>query len=135
MGKDKQSLKELGARDIILRSNVEIICTTDDPIDTLEYHLKLKEDKDFNVKVYPTFRPDKGVNIERETFIPWVEKLGEVYGKKIENYDEFLDALRSRAEFFNSVGCRISDHAIDDMVFADASFDEVDNIFKKSFSG
>jgi len=133
--KANKVLEELGARDIILKSNVEVICTTDDPVDTLEYHLKLKDDKNFNVKVYPTFRPDKGVNIERETFIPWVEKLGEVYGKKIESYDEFLDALKSRAEFFHSVGCRASDHAIDNMVFAEASFDEVANIFKKALAG
>jgi len=125
-------LSTLSARDIILKSNVEVICTTDDPVDSLEYHIKLKEDTKFNVKVYPTFRPDKGLNIERETFIPWVEKLGEVCSTKITDYDEFLQAIRSRAEFFHSVGCRVSDHALDDLVYLDASKDEVAKIFKKA---
>ncbi|PRR76482.1 glucuronate isomerase [Clostridium thermopalmarium] len=124
-----------GARDLIKKSNVKALCTTDDPVDSLEYHIKLKEDKDFDVTVLPTLRPDKGLNIERETFIPWVEKLGEVCGKKITNYDELLEALESRVKFFHEVGCRISDHGLDSIAYAEASKEEVNDIFVKALKG
>lgn len=124
-----------GARDIIKRSNVEVICTTDDPADTLEYHLKLKEDQSFDVKVYPTFRPDKGVNIDKETFLPWIENLSKVWGNDIKTYDDLLNAFKDRAEFFHSVGCRFSDHAIDDLLFGKTTKEEVEIIFSKALNG
>lgn len=124
-----------GARDLIKKSNVEIICTTDDPVDSLEYHLKLKECKDFDVKVLPAFRPDKGININKQTFIPWIEKLGQVYGKAINSYDEFIEALKSRIDFFHSVGCRVSDHALDSVVYAEGSKEEIGKIFLKALKG
>jgi glucuronate isomerase len=124
-----------GARDLIKKSNVKALCTTDDPVDSLEYHIKLKEDKDFDVKVLPAFRPDKGINIEKETFLPWVEKLAEVSEKKITNYDEFLEALKSRVAFFHEVGCRISDHGLDSVVYIEASKEEVNEIFVKALKG
>ena len=65
-------------RDLITKSNVEFICTTDDPIDTLEYHIKLKEDESFNVKVLPTFRPDKGMEINSDGFVSWVKNLEKI---------------------------------------------------------
>lgn len=124
-----------GARDLIKKSNVEIICTTDDPVDSLEYHLKLKECKDFDVKVLPAFRPDKGVNINKQTFVPWIEKLGQVSGKAINSYDEFIEALKGRINFFHSVGCRVSDHALDSVVYAEGSKEEVGKIFLKALKG
>lgn len=123
------------ARDLIKKSNVKIICTTDDPVDSLEYHLKLRECKDFDVKVLPAFRPDKAVKIDEETFIPWVKKLEEVSKKKINSFDEYLDALKARLEFFNSVGCRVSDNAIDSVVYKEASKDEVEKVFFKALKG
>lgn len=123
------------ARDLIKKSNVKIICTTDDPIDSLEYHLKIKEDKSFDVKVLPAFRPDKGIRINKDTFVPWVKSLGEVCEKEITNYDEFLTALESRVDFFHSVGCRVSDHALDSITYAEASKEEVAAIFAKAMSG
>lgn len=123
------------ARDLIKKSNVKIICTTDDPVDSLEYHLKLKECKDFDVKVLPAFRPDKAIKIDEETFIPWVKKLEEVSEKKINTFDEYLDALKGRLEFFNSVGCKVSDHALDTVGYKEASKDEVENVFLKALKG
>lgn len=123
-------------RDLIKKSNVEAIGTTDDPTDTLEYHIKLKEDKDFDVKVLPTFRPDNAMEINAAGFISWVKKLEDASGIKINNYDEFLKALESRVEFFHSVGCRISDHGMNNTVlFAEVSKEEAMDIFKKGMEG
>jgi glucuronate isomerase len=127
--------KGFGARDLIKKSNVKVVCTTDDPTDSLEYHLKLKEDKDFEVKVLPAFRPDKGIEINRATFRPWIEKLGQVSNISINNYSEFLKALESRVRFFHSVGCRVSDHALDSVVYAEASKEEIADIFEKALKG
>ena len=123
-------------RDLIIKSNVETICTTDDPIDTLEYHIKIKEDNSFNVNVLPTLRPDKGIEINLDGFVQWVKDLEEVSKITINNYDEFLQALDSRIKFFHSVGCRIADHGIDGVVvYADASKEEAASIFEKALEG
>ncbi|MFV9568895.1 glucuronate isomerase, partial [Thermoanaerobacter mathranii] len=123
---------DFNVRNIIKKSNVKIIITTDDPTDSLEYHIKLKEQNEFDVKVLPAFRPDKGLGIEKEDFIPWLKKLEEVTGKEIDNYDDFLQALEKRIEFFHTVGCRISDHALDYVFYQKASKQEVEKIFKKA---
>ncbi len=123
-------------RDLIIKSNVETICTTDDPIDTLEYHIKIKEDASFNVNVLPTLRPDKGIEINLDGFVSWVKDLEKVSEVSINNYDEFLKALDSRIRFFHSVGCRIADHGIDGVVvYADSSKEEAEAIFAKALEG
>ena len=127
--------EDFRARDLIKKSNVKALCTTDDPVDSLEYHIKLKEDKHFDVKVLPAFRPDKALRINKETFVPWVNTLGEVTGKEIKSYDDLLNALRERVEFFHSVGCRISDHALDIVFYKEASHEELSEIFIKGLKG
>ncbi|NSB13205.1 glucuronate isomerase [Clostridium beijerinckii] len=123
-------------RDLIIKSNVETICTTDDPIDTLEYHIKIKEDASFNVNVLPTLRPDRGIEINLDGFVSWVKDLEKVSEISINNYDEFLKALDSRIRFFHSVGCRIADHGIDGVVvYADSSKEEAEAIFAKALEG
>lgn len=124
-----------GARDLIKKSNVKAICTTDDPTDSLEYHIKLKEDSEFDVKVLPTFRPDNGVEINKAGFKYWVEKLGQVVGKAINSFDEFLGALETRVEFFHSVGCRLSDHGLGGVTYMEASKEELAEIFAKALKG
>lgn len=124
-----------GARDLIKKSNVKAICTTDDPTDSLEYHIKLKEDNEFNVNVLPTFRPDNGVEINKEGFKAWVQKLGQVTGKEINSYDEFLEALELRVKFFHKAGCRISDHGLSSVTYAEASKEELAQIFAKALKG
>jgi glucuronate isomerase len=124
-----------GARDLIKKSNVKALCTTDDPIDSLEYHIKLKKDTGFGVKVLPAFRPDKGLQINKDSFIPWVKKLEEVSKINVKSYDEFLKALESRVRFFNEVGCRISDHALDSISYMEASKEELAAIFEKALKG
>ncbi|MEO2076805.1 MAG: glucuronate isomerase [Bacillus sp. (in: firmicutes)] len=124
-----------GARDFIKKSNVQVVCTTDDPVDSLEYHQLLKEDTDFDVKVLPSFRPDKGLEINRDGYLEWVAKLQEVSGQTIQTFDEFLQALESRVRFFHSVGGRVSDHAIDTMMYAEATKEEAAEIFQQALAG
>ncbi len=124
-----------GARDLIKKSNVEVVCTTDDPIDNLEYHLKLKQDGDFDVQVLPSFRPDKGLEINRDGYREWVQKLQEVSGMEITAYEQFLQALEARVRFFHSVGGRVSDHAIDTMMFAETTKEEAAAIFAEALKG
>ncbi|MFS0634719.1 glucuronate isomerase [Mesobacillus foraminis] len=124
-----------GARDLIRKSRVEVVCTTDDPIDSLEYHQKLKEDASFDVKVLPSFRPDKGLEINREGFPQWVEKLSAAAETNIAEYDDFLGALKKRIEFFHSLGGRVSDHAIDTMMYEEATKEEAAAIFAKGVKG
>ena len=110
---------EYRAKELIKRSNVEIICTTDDPIDTLEYHKALQG---FSTKVLPTFRPDKAVEIGKETFIPYIEAVG------VKSYDELVAWIKARIAYFNEYGCRLSDHALEYVPFAEgdakAAFDK-----------
>lgn len=123
-------------RDLIRKSNVEIICTTDDPIDTLEYHMKLKEDSSFDVKVLPTFRPDRGIEIKADGFLSWIKSLEDISQIKICNYDGFLEALETRINFFHSVGCRIADHGLDGtVVYSETSKEEAAAIFEKVLDG
>ncbi len=124
-----------GARDLIKKSNVKMLCTTDDPTDSLEYHIKLKEDTEFDVKVLPALRPDKGFQINANDFTLWIKKLEKAYEKDIKNYDEFLKALESRVRFFHSVGCRIADHGFNSLIYVQASKEEVENIFMKALKG
>ncbi len=116
---------EYSARNLIKNSNVEVVCTTDDPIDTLEYHDQIKE-SGFSVKVLPAFRPDKAVNIHKETFLPYIEKTG------VKTYEELKAWLLARIDFFHEKGCRLSDHGLDFVPYkmGDASF-----IFDKALKG
>ena len=95
---------EFRAQELIKRSNVEVICTTDDPADTLEYHKALQG---FSTKILPTFRPDKAVEIGKDTFVPYINSVG------ITTYGELVAWIKDRIAFFNSYGCRLSDHALE----------------------
>lgn len=123
------------ARRLIQRSNVTVVCTTDDPADSLEYHVALTKDPSFNVKVLPTFRPDKSFNIEKAGFAEWIEKLSTVTGKSITTLDELLAALDERLDFFHSIGGRISDHGLDPLVFEPVTGQEAALIFEKGLKG
>ncbi|MBR2381509.1 MAG: glucuronate isomerase [Clostridia bacterium] len=99
---------EFSAQNLIKRSNVAIICTTDDPLDTLEYHEQLKN---FETKILPTFRPDKAVEIGKETFVPYIEQTG------VKTYSELVLWMRARIQYFHEHGCRLSDHALEYVPF------------------
>ncbi len=127
---------QMRAKDLITSSNVKVVCTTDDPADSLEYHKQIAEDADFTTKVYPAFRPDKAVNIDKNGFKEYItEKLCVAYGSKIENIDELCQCFVNRLDFFESLGCKTSDHGIDYVPFAVCDKKTADKIFKKAMKG
>ncbi len=113
----KLSQPELSVRGIIKKSNVALIGTTDDPIDSLEWHKKLMEDDSFSTIVAPTFRPDKALNIEKADWKAYIATLSQVSGVKITDVESLKVALAKRIDHFDSCGCRASDHGLDYMVF------------------
>lgn len=123
------------ARNLISRSNVKALCTTDDPADSLEYHLDLAKDNTFSVKVMPAFRPDKSININKDGFVEYIGKLGNAAGKNIASLSDLLDVLRQRVEFFHEVGCRVCDHAMDPIVYELGTEEEVSAAFSKALQG
>jgi glucuronate isomerase len=116
-------------------SNVDTLCTTDDPVDDLRYHKALAEDASFKVKVYPAFRPDKVVNVDWDTYVPYVKTLSGVVGYEIKDLYDLEKALAERVEFFHEAGCRISDHALDVVMYESASKEEVNEITIKALKG
>jgi glucuronate isomerase len=103
---------DFSVRNLLLKMNVKLVCSTDDPIDSLIHHKKLKEDG-YKVKVIPTFRPDKAIAIENPTsYISYISKLSDISGIEIKNFSSLIEALDVRHKFFHSMGCRIADHGI-----------------------
>ncbi|MCU0472630.1 MAG: glucuronate isomerase [Bacteroidales bacterium] len=126
--------KEFSIRSMMKKMKVEVVCTTDDPADNLEYHLKLKGA--FEITVLPTFRPDNVVKIEDQTrFKAYIEKLGKTCITEIKNFSNLIEALDSRHKFFHETGGRLSDHGLDRFYFAQFTAAEVDKIFRKLLSG
>ncbi|HEX7712896.1 MAG TPA: glucuronate isomerase [Bacillota bacterium] len=123
-------------RGLMEHFNVKIVCTTDDPTDSLEYHKALAADSNFGVKVLPAFRPDKAMAVESpELFNAWVGRLEKASAMSIHNYREFLEALRKRHQFFHEMGCRLSDHALEAPYAADYTETEIETIFQKVRGG
>ena len=122
-------------RNLIRQSNVETICTTDDPVDTLEWHKKIAEDETFEVKVLPAWRPDKAMNLEKPEYLDYLAKLAEVSGVKIDTFASLCEALKVRMEFFASMGCCVSDHALEYVMYKPATAEEIEAIFAKRLAG
>lgn len=122
------------AQNIVRKSNVEAICTTDDPIDNLSVHKKLAT-QDLGFKVLPTFRPDKALNIELPGFCDYIKALEGASGIDISGIQSLKDALRTRLNFFIENGCRISDHALGGFTYAECSEAEADAIFTAALGG
>ena len=120
---------------LITRSKVKVICTTDDPIDDLKYHKLLKEVDGFDCKVLPSFRPDKALNANLDGFAEYITKLGAVAGVEIKSYKDVIAALLKRADYFNEVGCRISDQSFDYVPYTVADDDEIEAIFTRAMNG
>ena len=131
----KLQTPEFSARNLMLKYRVETVCTTDDPIDSLEYHLKCKTDG-FEVKVLPTWRPDKAMAVEvPAAFRSYVEQLSAVSGISISNFDDMILALRKRQDFFAEMGCKLSDHGIEEFYAEDYTEAEIKAIFNKVYGG
>ncbi len=124
---------ELSARKIMARSNVELICTTDDPCDSLIYHEQIK-DSGFECKVLPAFRPDNIVDIEKTSFNSYLERLEKVSGKKITTMSDLKDALTSRLDHFESHGCKISDHGMEFIMYKENLSITSDDVLAKKLA-
>lgn len=123
------------ARGLITRSNVETICTTDDPIDDLGYHEKLAADKSFRTTILPAWRPDKAVNIEKPTWPAYIASLGKAAAMEIRSFSDLKAALSKRMDFFDAHGCKLSDHGLDYVSYAPATDEEVERIFADRLAG
>lgn len=119
---------------LIKNSNVKIVCTTDDPADSLEYHALLAQ-ADFGCRVLPGFRPDKALSVEAPGFADYIQTLAKAADMKICSYKDVISALLKRADHFNNCGCRVSDHAFDHMPYAPASEQEIESVFQKAMNG
>ena len=132
---EKLNAPEYSARNLMRHYKVEAVCTTDDPVDTLEHHIKTKNDG-FEIKMLPTWRPDKAMAVESASgFRTYVEQLAEVSGINITNFDDLIAALRKRQDFFHEVGCKLSDHGIEEFYAEDYTEAEIKNIFNKIYGG
>lgn len=128
---EKLTSGNYSCRDIVRMANVDTICTTDDPVDSLEYHQSIKKDG-FEVAVLPAWRPDKAMMVENsETFNDYVDQLGEVANVEIDSFDAFMVALDKRHQFFHDNGCRLSDHGLDTAFAGDYTEEEINAIFDK----
>lgn len=132
---EKLKQPEYSARGMMRRYKVEVVCTTDDPVDSLEYHKQTRE-SGFEIKMLPTWRPDKAMAVEIPAdFRKYVETLAEVSGVSITTFDDMIQALRKRHDFFAENGCRLSDHGIEEFYAEDYTEAEIKAIFNKVYGG
>ena len=129
-----EKLKKLSARKLIKNSNVKVVCTTDDPIDDLKYH-KLLDKENLGFKVYPAWRPDKIVDIEKNTWRDYLSSLEKVSKMDIKSYKDLLKALSKRLTYFSKVNCTVADHGLACVPYYEFTDKEIDNIFKKARKG
>jgi glucuronate isomerase len=131
----KLATKEYSVRNLMLKMNVKVVCTTDDPIDTLEYHKSIKNDG-FAVKVLPTWRPDAAMAVESSVnFNTYMDKLSKAANINISKFTNLIEALHNRHDYFAQQGCKISDHGLETIYAEDFTVSEIDTIFNKIRSG
>ncbi len=122
-------------KNLIRKMNVKVICTTDDPIDSLEYHKTLAE-SDFEVKIKPAFRPDKAMEVaSAANFVAYVKKLEAITNLSVASFEDYLFALQNRHDFFASMGCSVSDHGLEEIYVEDFTGQEIETIFSKVYGG
>lgn len=122
-------------RGLLKKMNVRIVCTTDDPTDDLAYHKQLQHEG-FDIPVYPAFRPDNAMNVsDAAKFVAYTQKLEAASGISISNFNDFLYALQNRHDFFASMGCKVSDHGLEEIYADDFTGVEIEAIFRKVHNG
>lgn len=132
---EKLQSPQFSARNLMRHYKVEAVCTTDDPVDTLEHHIKTKNDG-FEIKMLPTWRPDKAMAVENPAnFVAYVEQLSQISGVNISTFDDMILALRKRQDFFAELGCKLSDHGIEEFYAEDYTEAEIKAIFNKIYGG
>ena len=125
---------EYSIRNLLKMQNVEVLCTTDDPIDDLKWHKKLAEEG-FEIQVLPTFRPGRALDIEKDDFADYIAQLGERTDLEIHSLDDVLQALKKCLAYFIEAGCRVTDHSLESDFFLPASYEEADHIYQKRMRG
>ena len=132
---EKLHTPEYSARGLMRKFNVVAVCTTDDPVDSLEYHRAL-QNEGFEIKVLPTWRPDKAMAVENPvSYKAYVEKLSEASGIRISKYADLIEALQKRHDYFAKAGCKLSDHGIEEFYAENYTQTEINAIFDKVYSG
>jgi len=127
---------EFSCRGLLRQMKVLLLCTTDDPIDSLEAHAQIAADKSFEIQVLPTFRADRALGIENiRAWNEYLDRLGEASGMRVATYEDLVQALRVRHDFFHARGCRISDHGLEMMYAEEYSPSEVEGIFRRAREG
>lgn len=132
---EKLRTPDYSVRNLLRKMNVEVVCTTDDPLDTLEYHQQLATEGTLEIQMRPAFRPDKFILIGNANFATYLQKLGTIVGFEINRYDDLTKALRARADFFASLGCKLSDHGLEQIYAADFTPEAADSILQKALAG
>jgi glucuronate isomerase len=131
----KLQTAEYSVRNLLRKMNVKVLCTTDDPTDSLEHHQKIKTDG-FEIKVLPAYRPDKAMNVDdASSFNAYVDKVGAIAGISVSSYSDYLKALKARHDFFAANGCAVSDHGLEQIYAEDYTDAEIKNSFDKIRSG
>jgi glucuronate isomerase len=131
----KLQTPDYSVRNLLRKMQVKVVCTTDDPVDSLEHHQKLKNDS-FDIKVLPAFRPDKAMQVDHPfSFNSYVSRLEAASNKNITDYTDFLDALKSRHDFFATMGCSVSDHGLEQLYAEEYSEAEIKAAFHRIRSG
>jgi glucuronate isomerase len=126
----------LSAKDLITQSKVEVICTTDDPTDSLEHHAKVATDTDFKAGVFPTWRPDKSLAIQNGTiYLDYIKSLSSASGIEINSFETLIKALENRHDFFHENGCRLSDHGLETVIAEFTTQQECNEIFQRALKG
>ncbi len=133
--REKLQQADMGVRGLIAQSNVAFIGTTDDPIDSLEYHQKLAADPSMKTIVAPSFRPDKAMNIDKAGWKEYIAALSKAANIEIKNINDLYAALADRIAFFDANGCRSSDHGLDHTIYESATEEELNAIMQKGFEG
>ncbi len=156
---EKLNSPEYSTQNLLRKMNVEVVCTTDDPTDNLQFHSQCRDamlashnrknkdamlashankDKDANMaslQMLPSFRPDKFILIDAPTFLTSIEKLGTIVGSEIKTFEDLLNALKSRADFFASLGCKLSDHGLEHLYAEDFTEAAANKAFQKAREG
>jgi glucuronate isomerase len=132
---EKLRTNEYSVRNLLRKMNVELVCTTDDPVDSLEHHQKIRNDG-FEIKVIPAWRPDKAMTIENaEAFNTYISRLESASNHSIHNFNDLILSLQNRHEFFHQNGCRLSDHGLDTFYADEFSDSDIRLIFDKVRGG
>ena len=125
---------DFSVRSLLRRQNVEVLCTTDDPADSLEHHIAIAESS-CDISVLPTYRPDLALGIEKPGFLDYIKRLGRSAEREIKDFASLVAAMKTRLEFFVKHGCKVTDHALGECFYEPSDDSKADEIFRRALSG